>query len=1132
MEENHKETSFLSRLSFDVSLEKTPIARYFTSIRAILLIILTITGAGLATFLSLPRELNPNIQIPIVFVSTAFPGAGPEDIESLVTIPLEDATSGLSGVQTVTSTSQDNVSTISIEFTSRTDPQKAKNDVQSAIDTVTTLPDDAKKPEVRVLDFQQQPVLQFLIATSADAGSLVSFANTLEDRLKDVSGVESVSVNYRKDSEVTIALKPENLREKHLSLQAVTQSISAAINNFPAGSVQTDRTTFALSQDTAAQSVAELRNLPLNVDGQILPLGEIASVQEQPAVNKPEAFFADTRTSGTRAITFSVFKTDTADTAETVAAVNTVVNQLRAPYGDQFIFQTYFDGAQEINKSFTQLFHDFSLTILFVGSVLFTFFGLRQSIIAALAIPLTFLGTFLVMGSVGISINFIALFSLLLSLGILVDNAIVIISAIAAYDRTKKFTPQQVALLVWRDFRTVIFTTTITTVWAFLPLLLASGIIGEFIKPIPIVVSSALAISACIALFIVIPMMAAFLTGRFPRRALISAIIATLLTLIVLLFLVIPAGPYRYPLFCTALIAACLLVPSFRSLCRIVSTYEASHFTRFFQKVHGLSQHGLLDFDPLAHRYERFIRSILVSRSARRKTLAALIIFSIFSYALVPLGYVVNEFFPQSDEDTAYVSVRLPKGTSLTESKTSLLPLLDRLRTSPDVRSVLAEIGALPPTGAGAPGAVEFSNLLFTLTLTPAKERSQTSGEIVAALNQDFKNYSQGILSASQLSGGPPAGSDLQLKLLGSDLETLQRYAHQVSDYLATQPGITTIATSVENGSSKIVFVPDQNALAQENLNADQTAFLLRTLGSGFIIKNDQRFSADADNRKHDVILRLDETTLLGQATETSILSIPTSKGDLPLLALGDFRLQPNPTLITREDGKRTLSITASVANGFSVTTASDGLETFADSLNLPQGYSWKTGGANEENQKSVRSILLAMLLSAALIFATMTIQFNSFRQAIIVLLVIPLAVSGVFILFALTGTPLSFPSLIGILALFGIVVNNSIIMVDKINRNMSAGLPLVQAISEGAASRLEPILLTALTTIVGLIPISLSDPIWRGLGGAIIAGLTFSGIAKLFFIPVIYRIWFGGQATTDKEQNPSQSAVHIASRP
>ncbi len=352
---------------------------------------------------------------------------------------------------------------------------------------------------------------------------------------------------------------------------------------------------------------------------------------------------------------------------------------------------------------------------------------------------------------------------------------------------------------------------------------------------------------------------------------------------------------------------------------------------------------------------------------------------------------------------------------------------------------------------------------------------------------------------------GPPAGSDIELKLLGNDLPTLQEYGKKVSAYLKDRAGVSNVSTSITSGSSKIVFTPNQEKLSENGVSVNDTAFLLRTLGSGFTIKSDARLKDD----KYDIILRLGSESTLEHPEMIGLVSVPTGSGTLPLSSLGDFSLAPNPTLITREDGKRTLSISAGVSTDYSVSTINADLETFADTLKLPAGYSWKTGGVNDENNKSVQSILQAMLLSAILIFGTMAVQFNSFRKALIVLMVVPLAISGVFILFSLFGIPLSFPALIGILALFGIVVNNSIIMVDKINRNMDSGLPLTQAVSEGAASRLEPILLTALTTIVGLIPITLSDPIWQGLGGAIIAGLTFSGVAKLFFIPVTYKMWF-----------------------
>lgn len=234
----------------------------------------------------------------------------------------------------------------------------------------------------------------------------------------------------------------------------------------------------------------------------------------------------------------------------------------------------------------------------------------------------------------------------------------------------------------------------------------------------------------------------------------------------------------------------------------------------------------------------------------------------------------------------------------------------------------------------------------------------------------------------------------------------------------------------------------------------------------------------------------------------------------MPLLSLGTLEVQPNPTEIIRENGERTLSVSAGVASGYVVADKNKELETFADTLNLPAGYAWKTGGVNEENEKSVQSILQAMVLSAILILITMVIQFGSFRQALIVLIVIPLAVSSVFLSFALIGTPLSFPSLIGVLSLFGIVVTNSMFIVDKINLNRKEGMSYNEAIADAGASRMEPIILTKLCTVFGLLPITIADPLWRGLGGAIISGLLIASTIMLLFIPVLYYEWMKGKDT------------------
>lgn len=1078
------------------------IVGYFSRIRIVILLALILSGAGLTSYASLTKELNPNIQIPIVFVTTVFPGTDPEDMEQLVTVPLEDALENLSDVTKTTSTSQESISHITLEFASGTDPDQAKSDVQTAIDSVTTLPKDVEKPTTQVLDFQNQPSLILaLTSRNSEQASLEHFADTLEEIVKDLPGIERVSLGYRNEPILQVALTPELMETYQLSIPTLGASIGGALDHHPSGSLQGDSTKYTLGIEKLANSARDLRALPLLFGETVVPLGSVARITERAPLGSTEAFFADRETSPTPAILLSVFKSDSADTRATVDRVLATAQSLSMREGGHIALVALFDGGQEISKSFDQLIHDFLLTFLLVFLVLLTFFGFRQSIVAALAIPITFLGTFLVMQLAGLSINFISLFSLLLALGILVDNAIVIVSAVSS--RRRVFSdedPMHTVLHVFLDYRIVILTTTITTVWAFLPLLLASGLIGEFIKPIPIVVSTALALSALIALFIILPFMGALLTGNIPPRVKLLSQAFLLIVFLGLFFFLFRESPLFLPALIASLASLGIIALSFTGVFRrIVLIPRVQTWSLQFTTLRAH-----LNLDRIAARYHVFIKRILASKSLRRRTFTMLILFSLFSYALVPAGYVVNEFFPEDDQSIIYISLKLPVGTSLQNSHSHAIALAEKIRHEALANFVITEIGAKPPTDNN-PSSPDTNEILLTIILPDKKDRQETSGEIVDRLNQKYASSSDGEISATQVSGGPPAGGDITLKLLGSDLGTLDSLAKTIQAHLKEEPSTTNVSTSL-SVKGKLVFIPDTEALAHFGVTTDQLALALRTLGNGFTAKNDARI----ENQKMDIEITLTENVPGALVSDPGRLLVNGASGTIPLSALGRFILRENPASINREDGKRVLSVNADVTPGYSVSTTSKELEAYVrDNLTFPDGYSFQTGGVNEENTKSVRSILLAMLLSAALIFATMVMQFNSFRKAIIVLLVIPLAVSGVFVIFAIFGIPLSFPALIGVLALFGIVVNNSIIMVDKINKNMASMSDLDEAIASGAASRLEPILLTALTTIIGLIPITLSDPIWQGLGGAIIAGLSFSGIAKLFFIPVIYKSWF-----------------------
>lgn len=1093
----------LDQLKLDDETRNSFIGKYFRNIRAVLLISILFSGVGLVSFFTLPRELNPEIRIPIVFVSTILPGADSNDVESLVTIPLEDVLDGLDGLDKISSTSGIGVSTITLEFESGIDPEKAKADVKSAVDSLSSLPDEAKTPNIQVLDFQNEPIMQIAVTGIDTDTPLTSNAVEMQRRLKEIPGVRDVTESGLLKNTISIIIRPETLSQERLSIPELSGAIRASLANMPVGSITSDTLSLSVNITSTATSVDALRDIPVRVGTKTKTLSHIADIIEEPLATESSVFATNTDIAPQRAVYLNIFKTDTAD----ITVTGKAIKQELALYETELSLQSsiVLDGPDQIDRQFGELTRDFVITTLLVLLLLFFFFGIRQSLIAAISIPFAFLVTFTVIQMFGLAINFIVLFSLLIALGILVDNTIVITSAFTSYFRTRRFTPMETALLVYRDFRGVIFATTLTTIWAFVPLLLATGIIGEFIRAIPIVVSTTLAVSAFAALFLILPIIAALFGVKMPRRVRIFLQILIGIGIIILPFLFTQSKVLAFDI----LLWIGALYFSWKILREkwgsIIQKYPRLEKISFH--IRNFADHGIISLDPLALKYERFIQKLLASKSARRKTFVIVIGVALFSYLLLPLGFVVNEFFPKSDEDLLFIGVELPVGTTALQSEIAGKQILGIIRDIPEIVIATAQVGRdIPTDNQGS--ASDTNRSLVSVRLTPHKERDRSVFDIETEVRERLAHFNMGKVSVAVLSGGPPAGSDIEIQLRGEKIDTLDPIANAIADFLRNTPGTSNVRITPENGSGKLTFHPNATMLAEKRIAIGEILPLLRA-GSleGFTVKDDLRLGNATEAT--EVTLRLSPDRFPDPSVFES-LSITNNAGErIPLSTLGTFTLEPSSSRITREDGKRTLKVSAALAKNVSVSETNKNLLAFADTLNFPEGYDYRTGGVNEENNKSVKSILLAMVLSSFLIFSTMVLQLGSYRKAMIVLLVIPLAVSGVFLFFSLLKIPLSFPALIGVLALFGIVVNNSIIMVDKINKNLEAGMEVSKAVSDGAASRLEPILLTAMTTIVGLIPITLADPIWRGLGGAIIAGLLLSGFMKLFFIPLVYHAWF-----------------------
>ncbi|MFO0704200.1 MAG: efflux RND transporter permease subunit [Patescibacteria group bacterium] len=1069
----------------------------------VILLIVVILLLGTYAFANIPRRLNPEIKIPIVIISTVMPGASPQDIEELVTDPLESSIKSIKEIDTYTSVSRDSVSVISIQFVSGKDPDKAKDEVQSAIDTVT-LPESAQDAKVRKLDFEDQPIWQFTVTTNSDPASFARFSKILKKNLEDGPYTDRVTISGIPEDEVSIVVDSAKAQEFGVNPQSIRSAIQASLSAIPAGTVESSSSTYTVATPKLVEGVDDIYQIPININGKGMKLKDIATVRIEPKRDSNNALFAQKGKSIKDSVTFAVYKTSKTNIDKAEESFRKIVDDTLKSYPkNAYEIHSILSGATAIEDQFVELVSEFRSAIILVFVVLTIFLGIRQAFISSLTFPLTFLSAFFLMNLAGLSIDFISLFGFLIALGLLIDDTIVTVTAMTRYFATGNFTGTETGLLVWRDFIVPLWSTTITTIWAFVPMLLTTGIIGEFVKPIPLVVTFNMISSTSIAVLITLPVMMRIFDKKLPAR--VKRLIVILLSVgyLALLYFVIPKTSLLVPTIISIAFLTFVLIRYKNNIAQSVNEYidENPKLEKILDYLSLKMSTGFLNVESISLAYTSIIEKILKNKSLRRQVFAAIILFAIIGFALVPLGLVKNEFFPKSDNDNIFIVG--DTGSTTSQKRVSEIMKL-AMQKIINIDGIDFISGQSNTSVGGGMGGLQSENGHFTITIKLLKEeeRKQKSFNIAENLRADYANFQGADITVVEESSGPPAGADVQIKYSGADLAQLETYANKTIDYLKTKKGVFNIDKSLPSSGSKIEFVPDINQIAESNTNSSVIGMAIRSALSGV-----EMGKLKVGDDEKDINLYFSKDT--PSPEDLTKISIAGASANMPIDTFGRYELSPNPSSINREKGRRTVSVTASVRQGFSTTDINNELLTFAkEKLTYPSGYSYGTGGANEENAKSVQSIINAMGLAFLLIFVTMVIEFRSFRQAVITLCTIPIAVSAVMWVFAATGTALSFPALIGILALFGIVVTTAIVIVEKINENRAHGMLLDDAIIEAAGSRLEPIVLTSITTIVGLAPITIADPLWRGLGGAIIAGLLFSGMLKLFFIPIVYKAW------------------------
>lgn len=1116
--------AYLERLEFNPKLRKSWLAFFISNFRVVILMILLLAGWGIFSYTRLPLESNPEVKIPIAVISVVYPGASPADMEELVTKKIETNISGVSGIDKITSSSSNSVSSVTVQFDANQNVDDSIRRLRDKLaDIKNDLPEDANDPQLMEISLDDTPIVTFSLTGPYDSFSMRKYAEDIQDELEKIPGVREVDVSGGDQRQFEVSYDPQKLTFYNISIAIANQKIAATNVAIPAGNFEGSEFNYPVRADGKFFDVESLKNIPVlhTNGGGIVYLKDIAEVKESAIKKTIYSRLSSEGSQPQEAVTIQIIKRTGSSILDTVnESKKTVDDKLKTfPQGIKYSITS--NQADQIKQDFNQLTHDFILTLILVVGILILIVGLKEAFVAGLAIPLVFFITFGVMLATGTSLNFLSIFSLLLSLGLLVDDAIVVVSATKQYMKTGKYTPEEAVLLVLNDFKIVLVTTTLATVWAFLPLLMSSGIIGKFIRSIPITVSVTLFASLLVALMINHPLAAVLERVRFTKNFFLSVVV---LLVAVGAFSIGQHSVSGFIVCGISFVAIISLLFWYFSTGKKVLENNKDLVSREWEddeliklKLRTQSDresatlknkiiHGVIHFDRVLPIYEKYLRMLLATKKRRWVFIFSMLILFALACMLPASGIVKSEFFPASNMDNLSISMRGPSGLTLAEMDPIVKQVEEKLLKYPGIVNFSTLVGN-PGSGSGSShlsisSANNSNTASIYVKLTPTTDETRMkSYELADEIRKDVANIQDATITVATPKGGPPSGSAFEAQISGDDLQVLDKIAKDLKPVLDSIPGVVDSDISLRDAPAEYTFKLDPVKMEFYNLTAASVGSVLRTAISGTEVS-----TVILDNKDIDIVVDFQEDKIPNLESIQNLQILNSAGQPVYLKDVAKIELTPSVDSIERIDQKRVVILSSDVKGKTSSTEVVSAFQKkLAENYKLPDGYEITYGGENEQNNESVASILRAMVIAGILIISTMIIQFNSFRKAMIVLVTLPLALIGVFVGMAIVGINLSFPGLIGILALFGIVVKNAIILIDKINLNIKIGIPFFDSVVDAGKSRLEAIFITSICTIFGIIPITLSNELWRALGSAIIFGLLLSSFLTLFLVPTLF---------------------------
>jgi len=986
----------------------------------VLTVVVIVMGA--MAYFSLPLESDPEVEIPWVGVIVPWPGAAPDEIENLICKPMEEELASIDDIKGIYSTAREGRGSTFIEFVSGSDLDEAKSSVREKLpDIRNEIPEETEDPILIEINVNDVPIMLVTLRGEADYVALTDLADDIGTEILEVSGVSSADIFGGLTREVQVEADPRLMSKYGVSFSVLLGALEAGNVNLPAGTIRSGSSEILIRSIGEFESIEDVAETVIPVPGsRPVRVGDVARVTM--GFEEPESY---SRTNGEPSVTIVVRRRSGINTVKTAEAITKRLDEIGRTLPSGVTLEILQDQSEYIHDTVSQLGQNALFGGCLVVLVLFLALGLRNALMVGFAIPFSLLVAFGLLFATGNTLNGVTLFALMLVVGIVVDGGIVIVENTFHHLQRGKNRVEAAKIGV-EEVGTAVLAAALTTMSAFVPMLLMSGITGAFIRVIPLTVIFALLGSVIVDHIVIPPLASKFVR---PRK----------------------------------------------------------------QTLLGRDSRIRL----------RFERALDWSLSHRAMVLGISGLAFVGSLMLIPVVGVI--LFPEVDIGQFDVSIRTPPGSKLEYTDEVVREVERLIMEVPEVDTFNANSGAaglsVYQIGTSASGDQVGG---ISVELVDEDERDRSMDEILAELREKASAIPAARIEFSKLESGPPVGAPIVVEVRGDDLQVLYNIAERAEQVVRKVPGTVDVVGEHTQARPELRVFIDRNKAGQFGVSQREVAYTLAAAHGGLVATEYSYGDEDIDVR-----VRLPEEYRNLESTKGLVFTA-FDGSQVPFTQVAEMSYDSGPSAITRIDQVRTVSIRSDVSGRKGGEVLNDIREEMA-AIPLPPGYSIRYTGENEDRDEAFASLWRALIIGVALIITVMILQFSSLLQPLVIIVAIPLSVVGVVAGLLITGNPFGFASFLGIVALAGIVVNDAIVLVTFINQMRKQGYDKFEAARVAAGRRLRPVLLTTVSTIAGLLPLSLgfagSGEFWAPLGWSIIFGLAIATVLTLIIIPTLYTV-------------------------